>query len=538
MGMARTYLKVQNGWKHPASKIDVSTKNGRTVYSGIFMVGDRPCKFRLSEQPKGDYLLRGTLSLLAHKDNKVLQCTGSALKAAEEKLNKKGNWDAEKIPHPREKAISVELRCNCTALQEVQAYIAKRAVALCEQSADAIRQDIIDSGTNVAYSLTVLWNVHYQDYMKSYSKRSADYQNDIKKGIGRVANDFSVYEAKLITPAMVKRYADDQNNSPAVMKDLQRMAEFFAFCQSRNYIDRTMENPFRAYLSRTKRGKDWKKAESEAFDDVCLTTEDERLLRGMAQAQWNADHRWLAVVLANEQGFSPQESAKLRVRDLSIQPDPLRITIFRRFEHVGSATQAYPTPCTPFCAALLYERYLEIQRSAKGKDFSGVFICGEGHHGVTAKSITDFARQMLRRLHIRGNGAAEGKEQLGIRLLRSNFVHRLKTYCALGDEKGAMNYLQGRSLANDTTSDHYRCFSDPEGQEFLYRALERDRRFVQQTFFSEQPAVEALENGSTVYHFSPARADRRSVIQLEATFSEKGTITIANPTGAVLTCES
>ena len=40
-----------------------------------------------------------------------------------------------------------------------------------------------------------------------------------------------------------------------------------------------------------------------------------------------------------------------------------------------------------------------------------------------------------------------------------------------------MNFLLGNSLAGDTTSDHYRSFTDPEGQEMLYHALERDRRF-------------------------------------------------------------
>ena len=84
----------------------------------------------------------------------------------------------------------------------------------------------------------------------------------------------------------------------------------------------------------------------------------------------------------------------------------------------------------------------------------------------------------------------------------------------------------GSSLADDTTSDHYRSFTDPEGQAMLYRALARDRRFCA----GPRPENPETDPEREIWTF-PDRPNERGELSAVIRAKAGSVITIQSPNG-------
>jgi len=197
------------------------------------------------------------------------------------------------------------------------------------------------------------------------------------------------------------------------------------------------------------------------------------------------------------------------------------VYVQRSREYTASATQNYQVPLSPW-GALQMEKWrdgLLAHEPAGVADTT--YVCGQGAKAVKTKTINDYIRSVLRL-------TIGLPDDLAVcELLRNNLHCRLTAYCGLGQMPGAVNFLLGNSLANDTTSDHYRSFVDQEGQEMLYRSLARDRRFYC------DPAPKLSGEGVHEAQFP----DKRNCVHSHLSIKANQYFTVEAPHGALVSLD-
>lgn len=472
----------------------------------------------------GHYPFRGTMSVIA-SDGYVLQKEGDARREIEKRLKER---EPDYVPGTRREELNVSkaLHFQHDDEEEIKAYIARSAVDLCQKNLDAISKDLAQNVKLEDILLLDAWFILQSKFRKEYADRSQAYQDEVCASVERVCAACSRQPMKLLTSAMVHKYATDQKNEKRVRKDIERAAEFWDLCRQQRLC--TGDNPFRAWLGRYRRDGQANPdaALTSASAQTALTQEQEKALYAVIREEWR-DGRVRALLLALENGLAAKEISQLRVGDLVFRDTPPFVLIRRQKEQLHSATHNYTVPAAPLCGDILRSWYEELRQANPGKALDNFFVCGEGTKALPVKKIQDFCRWSLTKAGVAGGSA--GKRRPTFELLRNNFRHRLLTYCGLRDEPGAVNFLLGNSLAGDTTSDHYRSFTDPEGQEMLYHALARDRRF----FAEPKPEKPETDPEREVWTF-PDHPGERGELSADLHVKAGTVITLHCPNGVAV----
>ena len=365
--------------------------------------------------------------------------------------------------------VSVDLFFNGTDEEELKCYIARRATELCEKHKDAIRKSLKDSNGTAVKTLDDFYCVYEEDFLKDLGKVKEDTRKRIREGIGRAAMGLSRLPVEKVTAAMVRQYVVQRGDTPGTVQDLTYASRFWDYCLKKKYF--VCDNPIAEWLKKHEKSSTSPyKALRSAAKKTNLAVEEERLVNDYVET--HLDEPMLpALILAKEAGFTATELSQLQMKDLTFCTDPRRVYVQRSREYTASATQNYQVPLSPW-GALQMEQWRDgLLAHAPAGVADTTYVCGQGAKAVKTKTINDYIRSVLRL-------TIGLPDDLAVcELLRNNLHYRLTTYCGLGQMPGAVNFLLGNSLANDTTSDHYRSFVDQEGQEMLYRSLARDRRF-------------------------------------------------------------
>ena len=522
--IARTYFAAQDGWNHPGSSFRREKVGEQVRYRGTYLVGSIVTRFSLNSQrdkQAGHYLWRGTLSILDSKGF-VLQVEGDARRKIEKRLKER---EPDYVPGTRREELNAAMALHCQDIEEAEmrAYIARSAVHLCEKHLDAIRMDWARGEKAKDATLLDAWLLLQGKFRKEFAKRSRGYQEEVCGSVERLCAALSRLPMSRLTPAMVNRYATDQGNEDRARRDIERTAKFWDLCHQQRLC--AGENPFTTWLGQhRKEGRvNATAALASASAQTALTQEQEEALYAIIREGWQ-DGRVRALMLGLENGLTAREISRLRVRDLVFQNTPPYVLIRRQKEHLRSATHNYTVPAAPLCGKILRSWYKELQQANPDRVLDSFSVCGEGTTFLPVRTIQDFCRWSLTKVGVAGGSV--GKRRPTFELLRENFRHRLLTFCGLRDEPGAVNFLMGSSLADDTTSDHYRSFTDPEGQAMLYRALARDRRFC------ARPRPENPETNPEreIWTF-PDRPDERGELSAVIRAKAGSVITIQSPNG-------
>lgn len=89
---------------------------------------------------------------------------------------------------------------------------------------------------------------------------------------------------------------------------------------------------------------------------------------------------------------------------------------------------------------------------------------------------------------------------------------KLSHFCGLSEDTSALAFLTGQSLQGDTTGDHYRSFTAPEGQLYLYTAMRRDRRF---SAYPEGHQTEIRSDGQIILYPSKPSGHAGAVVSVK-----------------------
>ena len=536
--MAKQYFPAIHGWDNPRSGIVKKCASDGAVqsYSGQYRLGLTVFLFSLNRQntkSSGYYSWRGTMRILDTKGH-TLKMQGDLRRKTEAKWQaKREDLDAQYQGHiPKEVLTKFECRhsaalnacmalhCNQDTEEEIRGYLAKCAAALCTKHMDAIRQDLMQDGNLMKKSTLIFaWLMYGDRFLLGLSSGSPSQRKQVAAGVERVAYALSRLPMAKVTAAMVKKYAADRGNSKAVLTDLGYAQKFWVFCLQNKLC--TGDNPIAEYLGRLgKRAPvDAEAAFRSAAQQAVLTEEEERRLNQYLEENWDAPLT-RAILLSKEAGVEVKELAEMKLGDLEFQREPLRVYFHRTREYAGSATQNYTVPLSPYCAWLLTRWRDALEKGSDQWHQENVYVCGDWKTPASCKAINNGCLCVLRKLGIYRD--TPGQRQIpALRLLQSNFHHRLLTYCGLRDEPGMVNFILGRAMSSDTTSDHYRSFTDPYGQELIYRALARDRRF----FCDLPPEL----SGEGV--FPAEEPDKRNFLQLVVRAEDDSNFNVCCATG-------
>lgn len=533
--MAKRYEPAREGWSHPRSHLTRLPKRvpeEHDRYEGVYMVGVFTVVFRVSTQMNAaqrDYRWRGSMGVRG-PDGHLLKMGGEQRRAME------AHWDIREeqlcqaypggVPEQDRKAfqrkrseamnISMALHSNAASEEELKDYISHSAIELCRKHFDTLWKDQLQNGVPGPITLLTAWELLGESFLLRYAGRSMPYQVHIRTSIQNVMAQLSGHSMSLVTPAMVRQCMADLGNDDGVRDRFRWAGRFWDYCAGQKLA--AGENPFTAPLKQGLRSVDPEAAARGMSRQVVLTNEEEQTLNEYLLDNW-MDPMGRALLLCKEAALDPGELSRLQVRHLTFRERPLRVYAQRARSYVGSATQDYTVPLSPFCACLMKWWYDELSARNQNTDPSDIYVCGPGTEPSAREAIDRQIRRILAGLNIPRENPAQ--HRYGWNLLRDSLEHRLVTCCGLEEEPGAVSFLMGRSLANDTTSDHYHSFTDPSGQELLYRALARDRRFLC------EPAPRLA--GEDVY---PAQDPRqRNLLELEVAVKAGSTLELSCPFG-------
>ena len=535
--MAKKYEAAKDGWKDPCQVFQVirDRVTGKPVAClGIYPVGPVLVNFKLNKQTSAghaNHVWRGHADVHGG-DGHILKKQGDESRKTEKRrdateakfLSKHPNPTEEQLARLRRKRkeamnVSVDLFYSGTDESELKSYIARRATELCEKHKDAIRESLKGSRDTALKTLDDFYFVYEEDFLKDQGKLKEDTLKKMREGIGRAAMGLSRLPVEKVTVAMVRQYVAQRGDTPGTIQDLTYASHFWDYCLKKKYF--VCDNPIAEWLKKyQKRSASPAKALRSAAKKTNLTADEEGLVN--AYVETHPDEPMLpALILAKEAGLTATELSQLQMKDLTFRSDPRRVYVQRSREYTASATQNYQVPLSPW-GALQMEQWrdgLLAHEPAGVADTT--YVCGQGAKAVKTKTINDYIRSVLRL-------TIGLPDDLAVcELLRNNLHYRLTTYCGLGQMPGAVNFLLGNSLANDTTSDHYRSFVDQEGQEMLYRSLARDRRFYCDT------APELHGEGV----FKAQFPDKRNCVHSHLSIKANQYFTVEAPHGALVSLD-
>ncbi len=506
------YISAANGFDDPKSSYkNTVNENGKHHIEGTYYLNGVGFHFSLNEQEKG-YLLRGRISVRSPADGKVLKMIGGARRAVTEHWNQ-ANPDTRMEGKALEKLnIFCELNINAMDEPSIKSRISKSAAKLYAKHESAIRTAQKELGISANRTAAEAVTIYMKDFLKSdYVHVTADTRRAVELAVGRVAAELSAVPMGEVSQAMIKHYAKVHEKSAGA--DLRYAQKFWDFCRAQGVYQE--ENPLAKYMqinagSKSKKSPD--ESMHKAAEFTCLPT---KVQQNINNRIWNSlgDSDFMGLLLVMEAGLPAQDTCSLLWKDVLFHESRGFVSLYLTKDDSAGATHDYTRPIFPFGAEMLTEHRKRLLALYSVEQLQNLPVVTPGcpdKKPVSPKELTAFCRAEL--LH-----AGMGQDDMlpipgqpygmGIRLLLRSYRHRLEYYCGLSLDAAAVNYLTGHSLQYDVTADHYRSFTCPEGQRYLYNAMKRDTRFYNVENTSEQVFMtqRQLPDGRVEWTFTPTR---------------------------------
>ena len=474
---------IKAGWiDNRTSYTTTINADGKKRITGHYYCNDIQFNFSLNETSGGPYLFRGRISLISPVDGFVLQVQGK----------QRRQIIARSTPDKKEKAVrgerleelnaSRQLYISTTDECAIKMAITKAADWLCGNNSLALEDILRKSAPTV--------NMHSAQARRLYAKRyfakstanatTTHRKDNILLSICGRLDGYTMGE--ITVPVLHQLHKELDNKADEQFHVAQG---FWAFCRDQAVYQGS--NPFDLYYSKYPRTK-LKKADllvRRALTPTKLSFDIEKKINQII-VEGIADGRNIGLMLVKDVALPCQDACALKWNQVifdDARPDYVQIVINKK-DTVG-ATHNYTRPCYPFVARVLRERYQFLRKSYSALKIEKMYVAASKDGANLKQETKDLTAYIRNKLMQAGIGYAALQPRVdsvygsGTQLLLDNFRNKLITECGLDEERGAVTFLMGHALL-DVTSDNYRSFTCPEGQEFLFTALCRDGRFDEQ----------------------------------------------------------
>ncbi len=535
----KTYISASTGFKDKRSTYTKDNSNEKKIrIHGICYVNDIATKFYLNEQTNVT-LLRGRISIISPADGQILQARG---KNRREKIAAMKKRDSPVLKHiGRLEAFNAtsELYVNTYKDNDIKKHIEKAALKLYAKYEPTIRIIQKGMGQTANHTAATAVTLYLEDFInKIYGTLSVKTLDSKRRAIRRVAAFVSSVSMGDITQAMIKSYARQYPKN--AKHDLFVAKHFWSFCKQKRVYNG--ENPLDIYFDKLvqhKRTVDPREAIREATELTCLPTEIERNLNNIITTNIHSGE-YIGLLLVKECGLPAKKACEYKWKDIKFNNDLEYTTlIIHNYELVG-AVHNYTRPITPFAAEILKKRYAELLNSYSKEELEKMYIASNKvnpEKQLVPKVLTTLCRTALIHAGIDQYNLTTVPGELygaGIRLLLRNIKYRLEHYCGLSSDPAAVNFLTLKSL-NNVTAEHYRSFTCPEGQNYLYSALKRDTRFTEmpESVSDDEIIKEDLPDGRIKYKILPESIDKLTSFKVKLVIKPGESVEVSAPQGII-----
>lgn len=507
---------MQNKWTDPKCQYCVDqTQSGLTYIHGSYYVGGVEARFSLAEQTAGEYKLRGHISLISPVDGHILQVSNKVKRAINERRKAKSS-----DPHPIAADTHVEAFNASSAIYSkvmdeatIKNKISTKAESLYAENIQtiyaALNQPIVMQ--DLTPSLAVA--LHAEQFINGTQAKAEKTRAQNINTLKRVANMVNDYAMDSIPATALKTVYKSLGNS--AQKSFKLASRFWDYCRTLNHL--LHANPFADYLCKNpvSKSRNASRLQQQAVTPQILDPSQELALNQLIMRKCEADARYLGLSLIKDAGLCSADACGLKWSDILFDDDDINLVrIIIRKPDLRGATHDFTRPCFVFAATLLHAQYEKLLRSGiSPSKISAQFVVAKASpkKRTETKELTALCRTTL--LHINIGYASLQKDAetasrvgAGVRFLLNTYRYKIGTECGLETlDPAAMKYLLGNSLQYDVTADSYRSFSGPDGQRYLYHALQRDCRFTE--FNDSASASPALNQQTGCYEAAVSQSD-------------------------------
>ena len=464
-------------------------------------------RFHGSEQSKGEYRLRGEITLLSPADGLPLKCIGEERKRREKR--KKTNGGQRKTPT----VASANILLRTTEEEAVRKHLVQLTRELIGENALAVQAAFKDARIQKEQTLSLVVLRYSKIYLRSMPLKETTKRK--KEGMLRkAASVFGDTPLTQIDGRMIRRI---QRGEEALNdRELHLISDFWSFCEKE--YGGLPANPFEAEKTR-KKTRDGEKEAMKRGTSNYLPPDLERELDIRILEAAKAEPIGLSLVLAKDAGQDAQDMTELKWKDIVFHADdPLFVQIKIEKDYAGW-THDYTRPVFFLAALALKHWYDQLRQKYSEERLSEQYIL-TGDDMPKKKAITDYIRQTLRHIGVdegilRAAKGGERKQAAGVRLLLNTYEKKVALQLGLEEsDPSAILFLLGRSLGTDVTADHYRSFTSPEGQRKLYIAMRRWGSCVQPVQSNKVSMTEQRTENGYLLRFSPEDPEKRMDLEL------------------------
>lgn len=541
----RIIMPYYNGWTDPRSSYTVSKKDGKLQISGSFWHNSVEYKFSITEQtPLSAYPYRGYINAIA-PDGKIMQMQGVQRRGRLKTMSTSQAAEIKSNPDMRFPSLNVTASINLTSNDEqaVKDIVAKKAEMLYGEHIYTIQKLLGKKTESIPSTFSLAVSLYHRDFsaktMKKFTtKTNREHQRTLTL-VGSILDEHPMAELRVLdikrlqqslaTAKTGKDGAIKKCSDASIKKKLNLASKFWAYCREIGLFQAS-GNPFQEYMATAfSNKKNTAKLQRDATTPKVLSTDVEHSINHLI-AEHTSDGRYIGIALVKDSHFSSADACKLNWDDVIFEEsgiDYVRVRCCR--DSIAGATHDFTRPCFPFCATILKQRYEYLQERysvAELAQMPVVSTCKNPGKRLKGSELTAHCKRILANVGVSQLELQKSKGStqtgVGVQLLQKNYKYKLFKYCGLGADPAAMSFLCGHSLRGDTTADHYRSFTCPEGQWYLYVALCRDTRFIA---LPEQQADEVEQDGKIT--LNPRYPDRAVSAVIECHLKKGETIQIS-----------
>lgn len=508
---------------------------GTYIYNGYLV------HYSANTRKSGDYLVMIRVSLMDPRSGNIVMKPG---KEYRDKLNaimmakleaietKKGYVTQEDKDKAREDALKSEslkvVKKGYLKTKSKEA-VQKKVKEIAEELYNKYVGALIDAHKQLPgelLSLPQLAHTYGDKFIACQGRVSEKTRRKKESNLKKVCMKFGSLPVGKIGQREIKKVFKDFGKDASTQ--LKILEKFLAYCTDMGVIQ--IANPFSIFLHENQivKKKNTAQLQKKAVALNSLPVKVEKILNDAIAAADPRDPLMTGLLLVKEMGMSATEACALRWSDIYFYSDGTAKIRTDKDDLIG-ATHLFLRPCSRLLSRELRRRYDAVATDTDGK----FVLMGARQKAVTPKALTAFCRTQLLHAGIgyaylqRDRGEPGG---IGIRLLQKNYAYRLAHICGLGQDSGAVKFLQAQSLAGNTTADHYRSFTSEDGQFHLHHAIDRDGRF------KEPPADTGIkkryrEDGTIEIDIPPTDCERFTNAEIVVVLQPGESITISSDCG-------
>lgn len=441
-------------------------------YTGSLLMNNSLYKFSLTEQLDScEEYYRGRVTAQS-KTGKAITITVK---------NKNGEIKSKYVTYEKYVYSHDEKEIKRKIAEMANKLYAKHAIEIENDLFESLRQDTITPLLAVnKHGFTAIDYSH-----KAASETSKmQYYNRLKRAAEKLPNKPMCQ----ITERTIKSWEKTTSFS---RNEMQELKKFWEYCLLKRIC--IGDNPI--HITRKKKRNKKDKNNTVTIDK--LLPEQSQDLYDYINDNTTGPH--MGTILALGGGFNPKKIIELKWSDIMIISDNYVIVRDYMPQRAG-ATKNYTRPLMPQAARIISKRYNELLKEYSSKQMNNMPVVSSKGNPVKQYNIDALkkdASRLITRYVSHEMLKQISNEDLDyaapFKILKNTYKYDLEVRCSLNGDPSVCNFLLGKSLSNDVTSDSYRTFTSHAGLRHLHELT----LFLDKEIPTLEPGISTIHKGES-----------------------------------------